>query len=885
VTTSRITLSAGLLTALALTAGMGTATPPPTKKSAGKAPVPTYTGGYTHAAQLNYYRRRVLQGGYAAAPAAAAVRPASGTRSIAAICVDYADLHGPFPKEKYQDLLFGAPGSGAPEASLAQYFKDVSGGRLNVGGRVVGWYQLPDGADHYKADPARLGELLKAALEKADADIDFAQFDNDGPDGVPNSGDDDGKVDCVFIIHPEAGAESGKPGTEGNFRSMFGRYSDPKFGFGKPFVTRAIKKGRDGKPEVNPDGSPRHIVIDEFTIQAGLSAPLDPQDATDAAAKAKKMVRLGLFCHEYGHVLGVPDLYDRNYDGNFGSGSWGIGGWCLMSYGMYGPDGEATDRPVHPSAWVKLYLGWANVRTITASGPVDLEPVEQGNRIYRIDVGVPGGSEYFLFEYRDKNWRDTRPHPPINWDAGLPTSGVAIWHVDETVGHDSPTWPFTLLTQGQNDAPSQNLGTPHALVALVQADGALQLERGQPPNMQDWYEAHSKQLFVSATNFDDDPTFRKGSRAYGQKASGIALRQIDLGGKKLEAVVPGPPLVSAPPGPPATTAAAPVRTRGLPGPHQPPPHQPPQHTPAPRPPTRAGAGPVGTHVPALPPAPGHASPATQPLATRLEELAKTGSFPADAGTVLRHLTDAEKTALRTLPNCDLHVAVDPQLLPAVKAAAAQLRTQTYDTNSVPMNATEKALVDLLKRQEGARPIQVQYCPGHFYVQRITGWKLPASKPTVAEDADALIGGVLKPLIGEGTTLGQGATVEPAAGTGTIRRYQQVKSLGGEQLPVFDKEVNLYYDKGSRLTALTSDLVGSLTVGGQSGDLTAEQAKALAANAIGVSEKLVRDAQPGLYLINDDPRQARVSFEVRVRSGEQDVRVFVDNETRKVLDIK
>jgi len=36
-------------------------------------------------------------------------------------------------------------------------------------------------------------------LRKADADIDFARFDNDGPDGVPDSGDDDGVVDAVFI--------------------------------------------------------------------------------------------------------------------------------------------------------------------------------------------------------------------------------------------------------------------------------------------------------------------------------------------------------------------------------------------------------------------------------------------------------------------------------------------------------------------------------------------------------------------------------------------------------------------------------------------------------------------------------------------------------------
>ena len=92
--------------------------------------------------------------------------------------------------------------------------------------------------------------------------------------------------------------------------------------------------------------------------------------------------------------------------------------------------------------------------------------------------------EYFLVEYRDRTWSDTSGRGRINWDASLPNSGVAVWHVDETVGNDSPTWPFTDIGQGQNDSPSRFPAVPHALVALIKADGKFSLEDGRPDDLQ-----------------------------------------------------------------------------------------------------------------------------------------------------------------------------------------------------------------------------------------------------------------------------------------------------------------------------------------------------------------------------------------------------------------
>ena len=280
-------------------------------------------------------------------------------------------------------------------------------------------------------------------MEKADAEIDFAQFDSDGPDGVPNSGDDDGKVDTVVIIHSGLGGECYQ--FSPNIRSRSSRYSEDGYGHDKPFVTRAIPRDAKGAAILGPDGQPEHIVIDDFVIQPAVNCNSDEQ--------AKAIVQIGVFCHEYGHALHLPDLYDRTPWGD--EDSQGVGSWCLMGDGAYGGGDHHHDTPVEMSAWCKQYLGWANIKKISSAGELPLQPVEDRNEVYRIDVDA-SGTEYFLIEYRDPQWRDlTNAH--INWDEYLPVAGLAIWHVDENVGatldsgERNLNWPLCELEHGQND--------------------------------------------------------------------------------------------------------------------------------------------------------------------------------------------------------------------------------------------------------------------------------------------------------------------------------------------------------------------------------------------------------------------------------------------------
>lgn len=149
-------------------------------------------------------------------------------------------------------------------------------------------------------------------------------------------------------------------------------------------------------------------------------------------------LRLGTYCHENGHMLcDYPDLYDYDSD------SFGVGKFCLMCAGNH-----ADQRnPVQIGAYLKFRSGWAGTVTDLASG-LDAKAKADGNHFF---VRRKSPREYYILENRHKSGRD----------AALPSSGLAIWHVDE-LGNN----------RFQQDDPIQ-----HYECALIQADGRKDLER------------------------------------------------------------------------------------------------------------------------------------------------------------------------------------------------------------------------------------------------------------------------------------------------------------------------------------------------------------------------------------------------------------------------
>ena len=147
-----------------------------------------------------------------------------------------------------------------------------------------------------------------------------------------------------------------------------------------------------------------------------------------------RMSSVSLFGHEFGHLLGLPDLYARPEN----PGSEGMWVWCAMSNQILG------GRPQHFSAWCKEQLGWLKPVVIdpTVKQKLILAPVEGStNECFKV-LARPDGSEYFLLENRRKK----------GFDQSLPSEGLLIWRVvhdrpllEESHGVEGPLGPRVYL--------------------------------------------------------------------------------------------------------------------------------------------------------------------------------------------------------------------------------------------------------------------------------------------------------------------------------------------------------------------------------------------------------------------------------------------------------
>ena len=164
---------------------------------------------------------------------------------------------------------------------------------------------------------------------------------------------------------------------------------------------------------------------------------------------------LGTFCHENGHLIGdFPDLYDKTP-----FKSKGIGEFCLMCSGDKKPHQKS---PLQIGAYLKYQAGWTSaLHTMTPGTTISLRA---GRNEFAIWRNSKSPTEYLIVENRQN----------AGQDAGIPSSGLAVWHVDERV-------------QGNND--EQMTATNHFECSLLQADGKYDLEHGRNSDAQDLYRA------------------------------------------------------------------------------------------------------------------------------------------------------------------------------------------------------------------------------------------------------------------------------------------------------------------------------------------------------------------------------------------------------------
>jgi M6 family metalloprotease-like protein len=418
-----------------------------------------------------------------------AAAAATGVRYVPVLLGDTADRAGTNAAATLEAELFGT----WPSGSMTDYYQQVSYGQFAVTGDVYGWYRLPQNATYYEGSygcnglcswPQCAGRFVYDLIVLADAaGVDWGQYDNDGPDGIPNSGDDDGYVDTVFIVHSGDGGECG-----GNNHIWSHSFFLAGWGVGS-FATSTDRTG-GGKIRIND-----YVIQPEESCSGGL-------------------IEIGVFCHEYGHALGLPDLYDTSGDGN------GIGNWGVMGAGSWGGDGHSPAVPVHFCAWSKCYLGWLSPTVVTYDGARVLPAVESTPSVLKVWTAGTPVDEYFLIENRRK---------ALN-DVNLPQAGLNIWHVDETI-----------IDAGWS-SNEVNAGAVYG-VALEEADGLAHLinkvnrgDAGDP-----WPGSTAKTVFGAAST--------PGSHSNAGAATQVAVSGIPTAASSMSfqvAVGAAPPDLTAP---------------------------------------------------------------------------------------------------------------------------------------------------------------------------------------------------------------------------------------------------------------------------------------------------------------------------------------------------
>ncbi len=338
----------------------------------------------------------------------------------------------------FRELLFGEN----PTGSLSDYYDEVSYGQFQLTGKVYGWFDLDNTQSYYNGGdngqgsdfPTNSDGFVRDVVAAADDSVDFALFDNDGPDGQPNSGDDDGYVDGVYVVYPGLGPNQSTYGDSSNLWPVSSTLGDNEF-------TTNDFSANGGFIKVNA-----WAIAPEVYGRSGGVSEIQP---------------IGIFAHEFGHVLGLPDLYDRTDDseGPDFNDSQGLGNWCLMAGGNYGGDGQHWATPTHMSAWCKLIMGWVTPRTIEQEGQYSITPAEAAGDVLRLWADDHRLSGYFLVENRQQ----------VGFDQYLAGAGLMIYHVDENRWYGEAGF-----SSGAN-----NDDETHKLVDLEEADGLFDLDNSE----------------------------------------------------------------------------------------------------------------------------------------------------------------------------------------------------------------------------------------------------------------------------------------------------------------------------------------------------------------------------------------------------------------------
>ena len=314
--------------------------------------------------------------------------PSLGKHKIPVILVEFSDVEFSVenPKATFDKYLNGKelfnketdPEMGQNYASVAKYFKDMSFGKFEPEFEVFGPVNLGKPLATYGAgysSQENMGLLLTDACTAVDDEVDFTQYDSN----------DDGNIDLIYIIYA------------GFSQSIAGNSTDcihPKSGY------LSLAKSFDG------------MDVKRYGVNNELNGT--PADQ----ANGPIINGIGLFCHEFSHCMGLPDLYPKSGSIAEACINQNMDYWSLMDAGEYTANGY---RPTAYTAWERERLGWMEIGTLTGPSNVELKSLDEGGAAFRIyNDKDETGHEYYIVENVQNN----------GWNKNLFGNGLMVTHVD-----------------------------------------------------------------------------------------------------------------------------------------------------------------------------------------------------------------------------------------------------------------------------------------------------------------------------------------------------------------------------------------------------------------------------------------------------------------------
>lgn len=292
------------------------------------------------------------------------------------------------------------------QGSVKDYFLAQSRGQFELDFDVVGPVKLAHNMKYYGGNDSNgydlhPEEMIVEACKGIDSKVDFSKYDWDG----------DGEVDQVYVIYAGYGeADSGKENTI-------------------------------WPHEWQLSGASQSMILDGVKV--------DTYACSSELNGAGEIGGIGTMCHEFSHCMGIPDMYDTGYSGNFG-----MGPFDLMDYGAYNEDGY---KPCGYTAYERMISGWIDpieVRKGTELSVTGMKALTEGGEAYKL-INSGNEDEYFLVENRQFS----------GWDESLPQSGVLITHVD----FDQTVWDYNMVNTTGYD-PDLRFTNSHQRMTIFHAD-------------------------------------------------------------------------------------------------------------------------------------------------------------------------------------------------------------------------------------------------------------------------------------------------------------------------------------------------------------------------------------------------------------------------------